>query len=52
MPDKDEITGKLKETEGKLTGDPAREEQGQRESAWGETKDKAKDAWEDVKDKT
>ena len=56
MPDKWE--GKLKETEGALTGDEVREGQGKAESAWGEAKEKAEDLgneaerkWEDAKDR-
>jgi uncharacterized protein YjbJ (UPF0337 family) len=57
--DKDRVTGALKETEGKLTGDETREAQGKAESTWGEAKDaardlgdKAEDKWEEVKDRT
>ena len=53
----DKWEGKLKETEGKLTGDEVREGQGKAEGAWGEAKEKAEDAgnaaerkWEDAKD--
>ena len=45
--DKDKVTGKLKETEGKVTGDESREMQGKTEKDWGKVKDKARD----VKDK-
>jgi uncharacterized protein YjbJ (UPF0337 family) len=45
--DKDKVTGKLKETEGKVTGDEVRESQGKTEKNWGKAKDKARD----VKDK-
>ena len=48
--DKDRIEGKLKEAEGKLTGDEEREKEGQAQDAWGKTKDKADDAWESTKD--
>jgi uncharacterized protein YjbJ (UPF0337 family) len=50
--DSDRVKGKLKETEGKLTGDKAREGQGKAESTWGETKDKARDLRDEAKQKT
>jgi uncharacterized protein YjbJ (UPF0337 family) len=43
---KDEVTGKAKEAEGKLTDDKSREAEGQLDQAKG----KAKDALDDVKD--
>jgi uncharacterized protein YjbJ (UPF0337 family) len=46
--DKDKVTGKLKETEGKVTGDKVRETQGESEKDWGKVKDKARDAKEKV----
>lgn len=49
----DQIKGKLKETEGSLTGDPARESEGQAQQAGGKAQeglDKAKDALGDAKD--
>ena len=46
--DKDKVTGKLKETEGKVTGDEEREMQGKTEKNWGEVKDKARDAKDKV----
>jgi uncharacterized protein YjbJ (UPF0337 family) len=49
--DRDRIEGNLKEAEGKLTGDKAREKQGQAQDTWGKAKDKADDAWESAKDK-
>ena len=48
--DSDRIEGKLKEAEGKLTGDEEREREGQAQDAWGETKDKASDAWDSAKE--
>ena len=52
---REQVEGKLKETEGKLTGDKLREGQGKAESAWGDAKDKAEDIgteaerkWEDA----
>ena len=48
--DSDRIEGKVKEAEGKLTGDEEREQEGQAQSAWGKTKDKADDAWDSAKD--
>jgi len=41
--DKDKVTGKLKETEGKVTGDKDRELQGKSEKDWGKVKDKGRD---------
>jgi uncharacterized protein YjbJ (UPF0337 family) len=46
--DKDKVTGKLKETEGKVTGDKDREAQGKNQKDWGKIKDKARDAKEKV----
>jgi uncharacterized protein YjbJ (UPF0337 family) len=46
--DKDKVTGKLKETEGKVTGDKDRELQGKTEKDWGKVKDKARDAKDEV----
>jgi uncharacterized protein YjbJ (UPF0337 family) len=46
--DKDKVTGKLKETEGKATGDEVRETQGKSEKNWGKVKDKARDAKDEV----
>ena len=43
---KDDVTGKAKEAEGKLTDDKSREAEGKLDQAKG----KAKDAIEDVKD--
>lgn len=43
---KDNVTGKAKEAEGKLTGDKSREAEGKLDQAKG----KAKDAVDDVKD--
>ena len=41
--DKDKVTGKLKETEGKVTGDKDRETQGKNQKDWGKVKDKGRD---------
>jgi uncharacterized protein YjbJ (UPF0337 family) len=46
--DKDKVTGQLKETEGKVTGDKVRETQGETEKDWGKVKDKARDAKDKV----
>ncbi len=45
--DRDKIEGKLKEKEGELTGDEAREKQGEAQQVWGEAKEKARDVIED-----
>jgi uncharacterized protein YjbJ (UPF0337 family) len=49
--DSDRIEGKAKEVEGKITDDESREAEGRVQGKWGEAKDTADDAWEDVKDK-
>ena len=49
--DTDRIEGKAKELEGKVTGDESREAEGRTQGKWGEAKEKADDAWEDLKDK-
>ena len=49
--DKDQVKGKAKEVEGKITGDESREAEGRTQGKWGDVKDKADDAWEDAKDK-
>ncbi len=48
--DSDRIEGKMKEAEGKLTGDEDREKEGQAQDATGKVKDTASDAWDKVKD--
>ena len=40
---RDKVEGKLKETEGDLTGDTMREKQGEAQQKWGEAKDKVDD---------
>jgi uncharacterized protein YjbJ (UPF0337 family) len=49
--DKDRVEGKLKEMEGKLTDDESREAEGKLQGDYGEKKDEARGAWEDLKDK-
>ncbi len=49
--DTDSIEGKAKEAQGKLTGDESREAEGRVQEAWGKTKDKTDEVWEDLKDK-
>jgi uncharacterized protein YjbJ (UPF0337 family) len=49
--DKDKVEGKLKEWEGELTDDESREAEGKVQQELGEGKDKARDTWEDVKDR-
>jgi uncharacterized protein YjbJ (UPF0337 family) len=46
---KDKATGKLKEVEGKLTGDEQREQQGRKEHAKGEVKEKVDDVADKVR---
>jgi len=46
--DSDKVKGKLKETEGKATGDEAREAQGKTQKDWGKVKDKAREAKDEV----
>ena len=42
--DEDRIEGKVKEGEGKLTGDEELEKEGQAQDSWGKAKDNADDA--------
>jgi uncharacterized protein YjbJ (UPF0337 family) len=49
--DNDKVKGKLKETEGKLTGDEDREAQGKNQKDWGKVKDKAREAKDEVADR-
>jgi uncharacterized protein YjbJ (UPF0337 family) len=49
--DDDQIKGKLKEGEGKLTGDDDRVEEGRSQEAWGDTKNKAGDVKDAAEDK-
>jgi uncharacterized protein YjbJ (UPF0337 family) len=49
--DTDRVEGKLKEAEGKLTDDESREAEGRLQSEYGEKKDEARSAWEQLKDK-
>jgi uncharacterized protein YjbJ (UPF0337 family) len=49
--DKDKVEGKLKEWEGELTDDESREAEGRVQGEMGEAKDKARETWEDVKDR-
>ena len=49
--EKDRIEGQAKEIEGKVTGDESREAEGRAQGKLGKTKEKADDAWEDIKDK-
>ena len=46
--DSDKVKGKLKETEGKVTGDAEREAQGKNQQDWGKVKDKAREAKDKV----
>jgi uncharacterized protein YjbJ (UPF0337 family) len=46
--DKDKVTGKLKETEGKVTGDKTREYQGKNQKDYGKAKDKVREAKDKV----
>ena len=48
--DEDRIEGRVKEGVGKATGDEEKEREGEAEKSWGDAKDKARDAWEDVKE--
>jgi uncharacterized protein YjbJ (UPF0337 family) len=49
---RDKAEGKLKETEGELTGDTTREKQGEAQQKWGEAKDKVDDLKDETKDRT
>lgn len=48
---KDKLEGKAKEVEGKLTGDEVRENEGKAQHAWGDAKDKVKDAADEVRER-
>jgi uncharacterized protein YjbJ (UPF0337 family) len=49
--DKDKVEGKAKEWEGELTDDESREAEGEAQQDLGKAKDKARETWEDVKDR-
>ena len=49
--DGDRVKGKLKQGEGKLTGDPDRTNLGKEQETRGKVKDKARDAKDATKDK-
>jgi uncharacterized protein YjbJ (UPF0337 family) len=49
--DEDRVEGKLKEAEGRLTGDESREAEGRIQAEYGEKKAEARGAWESLKDK-
>ena len=51
MPDWDQVEGKLKEGEGKLTDDDVRETQGKAQGALGDVKEHAGDAVDDIKER-
>jgi uncharacterized protein YjbJ (UPF0337 family) len=48
--DEDRIEGRVKEGVGKATGDEELEREGEAEKSWGDAKDKARDALDDVKE--
>jgi uncharacterized protein YjbJ (UPF0337 family) len=48
---KDQIEGKAKEVEGKLTDDKTREAEGKAQNAWGDAKEKADDVADEVRDR-
>jgi len=47
----DKIEGTLKEKEGELTGDEAREKQGEAQKEWGNVKGKVEDAKDEIKER-
>jgi uncharacterized protein YjbJ (UPF0337 family) len=49
---RDQIEGTLKEKEGELTDDKLREGQGKAEKVWGDLKEKAEDAKEELDERT
>jgi uncharacterized protein YjbJ (UPF0337 family) len=49
--DQDRVEGKVKEVGGKVTGDESLEREGEAQGTWGKAKDKARDVWDDVKDR-
>jgi uncharacterized protein YjbJ (UPF0337 family) len=48
--DEDRIEGRIKEGAGKLTGDEEKEREGEAQKSWGDAKDKARDAVDDLKE--
>ena len=48
---KDQLEGKAKEVEGKLTDDNTREAEVKAEDAWGDAKEKADDVADEVRDR-
>lgn len=48
---KDEVVGKAKEVEGKVTGDDLRETEGKAQGLLGKAKDAASDVVDDIKEK-
>jgi uncharacterized protein YjbJ (UPF0337 family) len=48
--DEDRVEGRVKDAAGKVTGDEELEREGEAQSAWGDAKDKARDAVDDVKE--
>jgi uncharacterized protein YjbJ (UPF0337 family) len=48
---KDKVAGKAKETEGKITGDKAREAQGKGQNLFGKAKEKLDEAADTIKEK-
>ncbi len=52
MENRDQIEGKLKEKEGELTDDELREREGEAQGAWGDVKEKADDAMDEVRERT
>jgi uncharacterized protein YjbJ (UPF0337 family) len=48
---KDQLEGKAKEVEGKLTDDKTREAEGKGQNTWGDAKEKAEGVADEVRDR-
>jgi uncharacterized protein YjbJ (UPF0337 family) len=48
---KDQLEGKAKEVEGKLTDDKTREAEGKAQNTWGDAKEKAEDVADEARDR-
>jgi uncharacterized protein YjbJ (UPF0337 family) len=51
MPNRDQIEGEVKEQGGKLTDDESTEYEGRAQEAWGDVKDKADDAKDEIEER-
>lgn len=51
MPNRDQIEGEVKEQVGKLTDDESTENEGRVQEAWGDTKEKAGDVEDEIRER-